>query len=105
MRNHRWFIVVILILIVVFAGRYLANGRPQESRVRQLIYERTVSGKVEKVSDHRVSIKTDAGRTQTFSIDPSKQPTFTTKGLAHGDRIVLSFNPDKQITNLNKLNE
>jgi hypothetical protein len=105
MKNRRWFIVVILIMIVVFSGLYLANGRPQESRVRQLIYEQTVNGTVEKVSDHRVSIKTDAGKTQTFSIDPSKQSKFTTKDLAHGDRIVLSFNPDKQVTNLNKLKE
>jgi hypothetical protein len=58
MRNNRWFLVMLLILIAVFGARYLTNSSPQESRVRQLILSntknQTISSTADKISDDKI---------------------------------------------------
>jgi hypothetical protein len=58
MRNNRWFLVVLLILIAVFGARYLTNISPQESRVCQLILSnsvnQTITSTVDRISDDKI---------------------------------------------------
>src|SRR5262245_52512933 len=93
MWNNGWFLWIVFILLAVLAGGFSENRK-----------QRSASGTVDKISFNRISVRTDAGTSQVFKIDPSRQPDFSAKNIAKGDQIVLSFNRStRQIIEVNKM--
>src|SRR6185436_8424157 len=66
--------------------------------------QQKVIGTIEKITGDGISIKTDQGQTRDFIIAPVNQKEITTKGLKPGDRVLLSFNQENQVTEI-KLDE
>src|SRR5262245_41848161 len=66
--------------------------------------QQKIKGTINKITADVISVKTDQGQTRDFTIAPVNQKEITTKGLKPGDRVLLFFNQENQVTEI-KLDE
>jgi hypothetical protein len=97
MKKRLWFLSVLCGLILTMTAQ--AATDPLQNPAQQRI-----KGTIDKITGDVISVKTDQGQTRDFTIAPVNQKEITVKGLKPGDRILLSFNQENQVTEI-KLDE
>ena len=109
MKNVLWFWLVLCILIFPLSAGAVGNSG-KKSGPREPYDEsyndpgqRIVTGTIDQITNSKISVKTDGGRTRVFTIDPSEQSDYVNRGLKKGDRISLSYNHQNQIIGVDKV--
>jgi hypothetical protein len=62
--------------------------------------QQKVKGTIDKITSDQISLKTDEGQTRSFTIAPVNQKEITVKGLKPGDRVLLSYSQENQVTEI-----
>ena len=98
MKSTLWFWLVISFVTLSMTTAFAAENptlQRSPSRSQQ-------SGTIEKVTNDKVTLKTDDGKTHSFTINEAQREEI--KSLRQGDRIEFTLNQQNQIVGFNKQN-
>ena len=95
----------ILFALYLFSSPMMAQAVGDSGGYGQFNSQRILTGSVERILNHKISVKTDEGKTNTFSIAPSEESDYVNKDLQRGDRIILSYDHWNRLISIDKIDE
>jgi len=99
-----WLALWFLTLSVIFAVS-AEDQMPKNSQQNKAKSERSIMGTINKITNDKITLKTDDGKTRNFSIKQAQRREIKSKDLKKGDRIDLMINQQNLIVGVNKLDE
>ena len=105
MKHRLSFLVAVGLLVFGIHSAYAIEDTSSSARSSSRDSQQSAMGTIEKITNDKITLRTEDGKTRSFTINQAQRDEIKSQSLREGDRIDLSLNKQNQVVSVNKSNE